>query len=102
VYATLSFLDDYFILLQLFYGDRSMKGIQERETKDRQKHYRVQIRIKGHPIVRATFKRKTDAQRWKQQKMANWKHGLRSKEARDEKRLVRELIKKSKQLIAGG
>lgn len=34
------------------------------------------------------------------QKMTNWKHGLRSKEARDEKRLVRELIKKSKQLIS--
>jgi hypothetical protein len=34
------------------------------------------------------------------QKMSNWKHGLRSKETRDEKRLVREMIKKSKQLIA--
>ncbi len=34
------------------------------------------------------------------QKMSNWKHGLRSKEALEEKRLVRELIKKSKMLIA--
>ena len=43
-----------------------MKGIQERKTKSGETHYRVQIRIKGHPVVRATFKRKTDALKWKQ------------------------------------
>lgn len=34
------------------------------------------------------------------QKMASWKHGLRSKEARKENRLIREMIKNSKQLLA--
>lgn len=34
------------------------------------------------------------------QKMANWKHGLRSKEAREEARFVREMIKKCKESIA--
>jgi hypothetical protein len=36
------------------------------------------------------------------QKMASWKHGLRSKEMQEENRLVREMIKKSKQMIARG
>ena len=27
-----------------------MKGIQERRTKDGKIHYRVQVRIKGHPV----------------------------------------------------
>jgi len=92
VYATLSFLDDYFILLQLFYGDRSMKGIQERETKDGQKHYRVQIRIKGHPIVRATFKRKTDAQRWKQMTECSIREGKYFKTAEAKKHTLQEAI----------
>ena len=35
------------------------------------------------------------------QKMASWKHGKRSKEAREESRFVREMIKESKQLIDG-
>jgi hypothetical protein len=35
------------------------------------------------------------------QKMGSWKHGLRSKEVREENRLIRELINGSKQLIAG-
>lgn len=35
------------------------------------------------------------------QKMASWKHGLRSAEAREERRQVRELIRASKQLIGG-
>lgn len=35
------------------------------------------------------------------QKMASWKHGLRSKEAEAETRRMREFIKESKRLIAG-
>lgn len=37
-----------------------MATIQERKTKDGI-HYRVQIRLKGYPVQRATFNRKTDA-----------------------------------------
>lgn len=35
------------------------------------------------------------------QKMASWKHGMRSKEAREERRQMREFIKDCKQLIVG-
>lgn len=43
-----------------------MASIQERKTKNRVP-YRVQIRLKGYPIQRATFERKTDAKKWVQQ-----------------------------------
>lgn len=33
------------------------------------------------------------------QKMASWKHGLRSKESRDENRMIRNFIKEGKELI---
>lgn len=35
------------------------------------------------------------------QKMGPWKHGMYSKEAREEARLSREMIKESKRLIEG-
>jgi len=34
------------------------------------------------------------------QRMSNWKHGFRSKEAREEARLLRNMVKEGKQLIA--
>lgn len=41
---------------------------------------------------------KTDAGKLRQ-KMGSWKHGMRSKEAREEARLIRKMIKESRQLI---
>lgn len=35
------------------------------------------------------------------QKMASWKHGLRSKEAQEEAREIRRMIKAGKELISG-
>lgn len=69
-----------------------MKGIQERKTKDGQTHYRVQIRIKGHPIVRATFKRKTDAQRWKQMTECSIREGKYFKTAEAKKHTLRRVL----------
>jgi hypothetical protein len=43
-----------------------MTSIQERGGADGSKHYRVQIRLKGHPTVSETFERKSDAKRWTQ------------------------------------
>jgi integrase len=40
-----------------------MAAITARSTKDGTR-YRAQIRLKGHPIQTATFKRKTDAKKW--------------------------------------
>ena len=41
-----------------------MAEIKERKKKNGEKSYTVSIRIKGHPIVNKTFKRKTDAVEW--------------------------------------
>ncbi len=41
-----------------------MAHIQERKTKDGETHFRVQVRLKGHPTQTATFRRKTDAKTW--------------------------------------
>jgi len=41
-----------------------MAYIQKRKTKDGETHFRVQVRLKGHPTQTATFRRKTDAKTW--------------------------------------
>ncbi|PIR00328.1 MAG: integrase [Nitrospinae bacterium CG11_big_fil_rev_8_21_14_0_20_45_15] len=41
-----------------------MAIIDERKSKSGKVSYRVRIRLKGHPTQSASFKRKTDAQRW--------------------------------------
>ncbi len=43
-----------------------MATIRERRTKDGDLRYQVVVRLKGHPIQRATFRRKTDAKKWAQ------------------------------------
>ncbi len=41
-----------------------MASIQKRTNKDNSTSYRVEVRLKGFPPQRATFKRLTDAKRW--------------------------------------
>lgn len=41
-----------------------MATITERQGRDGKPAYRVEVRLKGHPVQRATFERKTDAKRW--------------------------------------
>jgi hypothetical protein len=43
-----------------------MASIQERGGAHGSKHYRVQIRLKGHPTVSETFEGKSHAKRWAQ------------------------------------
>ena len=43
-----------------------MASIQKRTSSEGGISYRVQVRIKGHPVERATFKRLTDAKNWAQ------------------------------------
>lgn len=69
-----------------------MASIQERTTKDGKTHYRVQIRIKGHEIVRATFDRKTDAKRWAQKIEADIREGRYFKTAEAKKHTLKEAI----------
>jgi integrase len=42
-----------------------MATIQKRQTKDGTR-YRVQVRLRGHPPVSASFERRTDANKWEQ------------------------------------
>ncbi|MBF8274061.1 MAG: integrase family protein [Magnetococcales bacterium] len=44
-----------------------MATIQERISQDGTTSYRVQVRLKGHPMQTATFARKTDAKKWASQ-----------------------------------
>jgi hypothetical protein len=43
-----------------------MASIRKRTSKDGVVLYRVDIRLKGYPAQRATFKRLTDARKWAQ------------------------------------
>jgi hypothetical protein len=52
-----------------------MDSIHERPGKDGKTVYRVQIRLKGFPIQRATFYRKTDAKKWVQRTEAAMREG---------------------------
>jgi len=44
-----------------------MASIRKRVNKDNTVSYRVDVRLKGFPPQRATFKRLTDAKKWGQQ-----------------------------------
>ena len=41
-----------------------MATIKERTAKDGTPRYTVEVRLKGYPPQTATFKRKTDANKW--------------------------------------
>ena len=56
-------------------------------------------RLHGGLVPKHNPGAKTEAGKLRQ-KMANWKHGRRSKEAMEEARQMREMIKASKKLIA--
>jgi len=47
-----------------------MASIQKRVTKEGKTSYRVQVRRKGHPPLAVTFQRKTDAQKWAEDREA--------------------------------
>lgn len=69
-----------------------MKGIQERKTKDGETRYRVQVRMKGHPPVRATFKSKTKAKLWKQETECSIREGRYFKTTEARKHTLQEAI----------
>ncbi len=69
-----------------------MAYIQERKTDDGKTHYRVQIRLRGHPITTATFERKTDAKLWAQQTEAAMREGRHFKTAEAKKHTLAKLI----------
>ena len=69
-----------------------MANINERTTKDGQRAFQVIIRLKGHPTVTETFKRKTDAKKWAQQTEAEIRQGRYFPKAEARKRTVSDMI----------
>jgi integrase len=69
-----------------------MKGIQKRPTKDGKIHYRVQIRLKGHPIIRKTFDSLTKAKLWKQKTECEIRDGKYFKTLEAQKHTLKEAI----------
>lgn len=69
-----------------------MASIKELLDKDGKTRYYVQIRIKGCPPQHASFKRKTDADRWIQQTEAAIREGRHFKTSEAKKHTFGELI----------
>jgi len=68
-----------------------MANIIERPTTAGEKRYVVRVRKKGHPVQTATFKRKTDAQRWARQVEADIEAGRHFKTAEAKRRTFGQL-----------
>ena len=69
-----------------------MATIEERKSRDGAVAYRAKVRLKGHPLQTATFKRKTDAKKWAQQTEAAIAEGRYFKAVEAKKHTVAELI----------
>lgn len=69
-----------------------MAYIQERKDKEGKTHFRVQIRLKGHPTTTATFERKTDAKLWAQQTESAMRDGRHFKTAEAKKHTLGEVV----------
>jgi len=69
-----------------------MASIQKRTNTNGEITYRVQIRLKGHPPITATFVRLTDARRWEQQTEAAIKEGRYFKTTEARKRTMADAI----------
>ena len=69
-----------------------MAKIQERTTQSGETRFRVQIRFKGKPSLTKTFKRKTDAKRWAQEKEQEIHTGLQFRNSESEKHILGDAI----------
>ncbi len=69
-----------------------MATITERIISDGTKRYKAEVRLKGYPTQRATFKRKTDAKKWVQDTESSIREGRHFKIAEAKKHTVAEMI----------
>jgi len=69
-----------------------MASIKESKDKDGKPRYHVQVRIKGAPPQHASFKRKTDADRWIQQTEVAIREGRHFKTMEAKKHSLGQLI----------
>ena len=69
-----------------------MASFQKRKSPSGEISYRVQVRLKGHPEARATFKRLTDARMWAQSTEAAMRERRYFKTSVAQKHTVAEMI----------
>ena len=69
-----------------------MAYIQERKNENGKVSYRVQVRLKGHPLQTATFERKTDAKDWGQRTETAIREGRHFKTVEAKRHTLKELI----------
>lgn len=69
-----------------------MASLRKRTRKDGTTSYRVDVRLKGHPAERATFKRLTDAKKWAQATEAAIREGRHFKTRESQRHTLGEMI----------
>jgi hypothetical protein len=69
-----------------------MATITERTALDGTKSYKAEVRLKGYPAQRATFKRKTDAAKWIQNTESAIREGRHFKTTEAKKHNLDEAI----------
>ncbi len=76
-----------------------MANIRKRTNKDGSASYRVDVRLKGCPPQRATFKRLTDARKWEQQTEAAIREGRYFKTTESRKHTLGDAIERYKESV---
>lgn len=71
-----------------------MATIHERQDKNGKTRYTVEIRVKGHPPMSATFQRKTDAKHWAQKREAAIREGEHFGTRESRKKTVSDVIER--------
>ena len=69
-----------------------MASIRKRTSKAGHVSYSAEVRIKGYPAQRATFKRKTDATKWAEDTQSAIRRGKHFQTAESQKHTLAELI----------
>lgn len=69
-----------------------MASIQKRTLQNGGISYRVQVRLKGHPVERATFQRLSDARKWAQSTEAAMRERRYFKTSESQRHSVEEMI----------
>lgn len=73
-------------------GNQVAPGIERRSNADGSTAFRVKVRLKGRPLQTATFKRLTDAKRWRVQTEAAIREGRHFKTAEAKRHTLAETI----------
>ncbi len=71
-----------------------MATIEERYTSEKQKTYRVKVRLKGKPVQTATFERLTDAKKWASSTESAIRENRYFKTAESKKRTFADMVER--------